>query len=63
MSRGNKIALILNSRSSLPLYKDLTLISDHELNREIRLIMSRLARNESAYIARQQVTDAAICLN
>lgn len=63
MSRVQKISLILNSKSSLPLYKDLSEITDRELNREIKLIMSRLARNESAHIARMNMHDREICLN
>ncbi|MBK8613635.1 MAG: hypothetical protein IPN85_09090 [Flavobacteriales bacterium] len=35
MSRAYKIALILKSRNSLPVYKDLSKLSDRELDEQV----------------------------
>jgi hypothetical protein len=52
MSRSYKIALILKSRSSLPVYRDLAKLSDRELDEQVMALIRRMRTNESATIAR-----------
>ena len=63
MSRPFKIALILQSRSSLPLYRDLDRMSDRELEEQVLELLRRMRRNESAVIARMIVRDPTFSLN
>jgi hypothetical protein len=63
MSRSYKIALILKSRSSLPLYKDLSQLSDRELDEQIMDLMRRMRANESGVIARMVLRQPAFGLN
>lgn len=52
MSRSYKIELILKSRSSLPVYRDLAKLSDRELDEQVMALIRRMRTNESATIAR-----------
>lgn len=63
MSRSYKIALILKSRSSLPVYKDLEKLSERELDEQVRQMIARMRNNESAVIARMTITDPTFSLN
>lgn len=63
MSRAYKIALILKSRSSLPVYKDLTKLTDRELDEQVLALVSRMRRNESAVIARMVLRQPTFSLN
>lgn len=63
MSRSYKIELILKSRNSLAVYHDLGRLSDGELERQVRAMVKRMRRNESAEIARMVLRDPAIGLN
>jgi hypothetical protein len=63
MSRTYKIALILKSRSSLPVYKDLALLSDRELDEHVLDMIKRMRHNESAIIARMVLRQPTFSLN
>ena len=63
MSRAYKIALILKSRPSLPVYKDLTKLSDRELDEQVATMIGRMRRNESAVIARMVQRTPTFSLN
>lgn len=63
MSRNYKIALILKSRSSLPIYKDITRLSDRELDEHVQSMFRRMRHNESAAIARMVIRHATFSLN
>ena len=63
MSRAFKISLILNSRNSLPVYKDLTKLSDVELDDQVRAIVRRMRANESGIIARMSLRQPTFSLN
>lgn len=63
MSRAYKIALILKSRNSLPLYKDLAKLSDVELDEQVKAIVRRMRANESAVIARMSMRQPTFSLN
>lgn len=63
MSRAYKIALILKSRNSLPVYKDLTKLSDVELDEQVKAIVRRMRANESAVIARMSMRQPTFSLN
>lgn len=63
MSRSYKIALILKSRSSLPVYKDLDNLSDHELEVQVQAMIRRMRQNESAVIARLMQRQPTFSLN
>jgi hypothetical protein len=63
MSRSYKIALILKSRSSLPIYRDLAKLSDRELDEQVIALIRRMRTNESATIARMVQRDPTFSLN
>ncbi|MCB0795200.1 MAG: hypothetical protein KDB88_10730 [Flavobacteriales bacterium] len=63
MSRALKIQLILKSRSGLPLYKDLSRMSDQELDEQVRDLLRRMRKNESATIARMRIPDPGFSVN
>lgn len=63
MSRNYKIALILKSRSSLPIYRDLARLSDRELDEHVHEMIRRMRHNESAAIARMVIRQGALSLN
>lgn len=63
MSRNYKIALILKSRSSLPVYKDLSQLSDRELDEHVVAMLKRMRHNESAVIARMVLRTPTFSLN
>jgi hypothetical protein len=63
MSRTYKIALILKSRSSLPVYKDLARLSDRELDEQVLAMIKRMRTNESAVIARMVLRQPTFSLN
>lgn len=63
MSRSYKIALILKSRSSLPVYVNLDRLSDAELDQYVRDMVLRMLRNESSVIARMILRHPAVGLN
>jgi hypothetical protein len=63
MSRSYKIALILKSRSSLPVYKDLARLSDRELDQYVAAMIRRMRSNESAVIARMVLRQPTFSLN
>jgi hypothetical protein len=63
MSRSYKIALILKSRSSLPIYRDLAKLSDRELDEQVMELIRRMRTNESATIARMVQRDPTFSLN
>lgn len=63
MSRTYKIALILKSRSSLPVYKDVTSLTDRELDEHVRALVRRMRANESAVIARMALRHPTFSLN
>lgn len=63
MSRNYKIALILKSRSSLPIYKDLARLSDRELDEHVHEMIGRMRHNETAAIARMVIKQATFSLN
>ena len=63
MSRSYKITLILQCRSSLPLYRDLSHMSDRELDEEVLELIRRMDRNDSAVIARMRLRGASLSLN
>ncbi len=63
MSRNYKIALILKSRSSLPIYKDLARLSDRELDEHVYDMIRRMRHNETAAIARMVIKQATFSLN
>ncbi|HEX2616686.1 MAG: hypothetical protein QM724_10010 [Flavobacteriales bacterium] len=63
MSRSYKIALILKSRNSLPVYKDLARLSDGELDEQVRAIVRRMRVNESHVIARMVLRQPTFSLN
>lgn len=63
MSRSYKIALILKSKSSLPVYKDLARLSDRELDEQVESLIRRMRTNESAVIARTVLRQPTFSLN
>ncbi|MEO5584777.1 MAG: hypothetical protein ABIQ75_04925 [Flavobacteriales bacterium] len=63
MSRSYKIALILKSRSSLAIYKDLSLLSDTELEEHVRSMVRRMRANESHVIARMVLRQPSFSMN
>jgi len=63
MSRSYKIALILKSRNSLPVYKDLSKLSDRELDEQVHAIMRRMRSNESNVIARMVLRQPTFSMN
>jgi hypothetical protein len=63
MSRAYKISLILKSRSSLPVYRDLSKLSDVELDEQVRLMVRRMRTNESGIIARMSLRQPTFSLN
>lgn len=63
MSRSYKIALILKSKSSLPVYKDLAKLSDRELDEHVRAMVQRMRTNESSVIARMVLRQPTFSLN
>ncbi len=63
MSRSYKIALILKSRSSLPVYKDLAKLSDHELDQQVHSLFQQMRCNESSVIARMVLRQPTFSLN
>jgi hypothetical protein len=63
MSRAFKIALILKSRNSLPVYKDLSKLSEGELDEQVRAMLRRMRANESHVIARMSLRQPTFSLN
>lgn len=63
MSRSYKIALILKSRRSLAIYKDLSCLSDKELEELVRSMVRRMRANESHVIARMVMRQPSFCMN
>lgn len=63
MSRAYKISLILKSRSSLPVYKDLATLTERELDEQVIAMIRRMRRNESAVIARMVLRQPTFSLN
>jgi hypothetical protein len=63
MSRAFKIALILKSRNSLPVYKDLSKLSDRELEEQVRAIVRRMRTNEAHVIARMILRQPTFSMN
>jgi hypothetical protein len=63
MSRAYKIALILKSRNSLPVYKVLAKLSDVELDEQVKAIVRRMRANESSVIARMSMRQPTFSLN
>ena len=63
MSRRYKIALILKSNSSLPLYTDVAKLSDRELEEQVMALFRRMRANESAVIARMVLRQPTFSLN
>ena len=63
MSRTYKIALILKSKSSLPVYKDLAKLSDRELDEQVQALISRMRTNESRVVARMVLRKPTFRLN
>lgn len=63
MSRSYKIALILKSKSSLPVYRDLARLSDRELDEQVENLIRRMRVNESAVIARTVLRQPTFSLN
>lgn len=63
MSRSYKIALILKSRNSLPVYKDLSKLSEGELDEQVRAIVRRMRADESHVIARMVLRQPSFSLN
>ncbi len=63
MSRSYKIAFILKSRSSLPVYKDLSGLSDVELEEHLRAMIRRMRSDESHVIARMTLRNPSFSLN
>ena len=63
MSRSYKISLILKSRSSLPVYKDLDKLTDRELDEQVLAMIRRMRANESSVIARMVLRQPTFSLN
>jgi len=63
MSRSYKIALILKSKSSLPVYRDLAQLSDRERDEQVLAIINRMRANESSVIARMVLRQPTFSLN
>lgn len=63
MSRSYKIALILKSRSSLPVYRDLSKLSERELDEQVAAMIRRMRANESSIIARMMLRQPTFSLN
>ncbi len=63
MSRSYKISLILKSKSSLPVYRDLAKLSDRELDEHVIAMLRRMHANESAVIARMVLRQPTFSLN
>jgi hypothetical protein len=63
MSRSYKISLILKSKSSLPVYKDLAKLTDRELDEHVAAMIQRMQANESPVIARMVLRQPTFSLN
>lgn len=63
MTRSYKIAFILNSRDSLPVYRNLSELSDAELDEQILALVRKMRLNESAAIARMVMRQPTLSLN
>ncbi len=63
MSRAYKISLILKSRNSTPVYRDLSKLSDGELDEQVRAIVRRMRANESNVIARMVLRQPTFSMN
>ncbi|MCB0790937.1 MAG: hypothetical protein H6595_12380 [Flavobacteriales bacterium] len=63
MSRTYKIALILKSRNSLPIYRDLSHLSDRELDEQVAAMLRRMRDNESKVIARMALRRPTFGMN
>lgn len=63
MSRSIKIALILKSRNSLPVYADLSKLSEGELDEQVRAMLRRMRKDESHVIARMVLRQPTFSLN
>lgn len=63
MSRSYKIALILKSRSSLPVYRDVAKLSDRELDEQVMAMIRRMRNNESSLIAGMVLRQPTFSLN
>ena len=63
MSRAYKISLILKSRNSLPVYKDLSKLSNGELDEQVRAMVRRMRMNESRIIARMVLRQPTFSMN
>lgn len=63
MSRSYKIALILKSSSSLPVYRDLERLTERELDEQVVAMVRRMRVNESAAIARMVLRQPTFSLN
>jgi len=63
MLRSYKIALILKSKSSLPVYRDLAKLSDKELDDQVLALISSMRKNESSVIARMVLRQPTFSLN
>lgn len=63
MSRSYKISLILKSKSSLPVYRDLEKLSDRELDEQVLEMVRKMKANESAVIARMVLRQPTFSLN
>ena len=63
MSRAFKIALILKSRNSLPVYTDLNQLSDRELDEQVSAMVRRMRSNEAHVIARMVLRQPTFSMN
>lgn len=63
MSRAFKIALLLKSRNSLPVYKDLASLSEGELDEQIKAVLRRMRSDESHVIARMALRQPTFSMN
>jgi hypothetical protein len=63
MSREHKIAFILKSRNSATVYSDLRTLPEQELDALLRHVVGRMRNNESAVIARMNLTRPTFSLN
>ena len=63
MSRAYKIALILKSKSSLPVYRDLSQLSDRELDEQVQAMIRRMRVDDSPVIARMVLRQPTFSLN
>lgn len=63
MSRAYKITLILKSRSSVSVYRDLNRLSDRELEEQVRRLVEQMNADESPVIARMVLRYPVFSLN